>query len=168
MFGIPAQNHAPLSGAYQCHPSASWHHQPKRCRSGWKMTSRTWCYLSRISNVSWKSQCIMSVKWNWDITMSLNSIIMLFRVFSDIMMFHVCLNDIIISQFHLTDIIHWLFLETLLILESQHQVRPVIFHPDRHRSGWWCQDALGCHWYAQLNGAWFCAGIPNIVPTWAI
>ena len=51
-----------------------------------KMTGQTWCYLSRIRNVSWKSQCIMCVKYNWNIIMSLNSIIMLIRVFSDIMM----------------------------------------------------------------------------------
>jgi len=40
-----------------------------------KMTGRTWCYLSRIRNVSCKSQCIMCVKYNCDIIMSLNSII---------------------------------------------------------------------------------------------
>jgi len=62
-----------------------------------KMTGQTWCYLSRISNVSWKSQCIMSVKYNCDIIMSVNNIIMLIRVFSDIMMLHMCLNDIIMS-----------------------------------------------------------------------
>eukprot|EP00277_Geminigera_cryophila_P030564 CAMPEP_0173063920 /NCGR_PEP_ID=MMETSP1102-20130122/4692_1 /TAXON_ID=49646 /ORGANISM="Geminigera sp., Strain Caron Lab Isolate" /LENGTH=93 /DNA_ID=CAMNT_0013930857 /DNA_START=280 /DNA_END=561 /DNA_ORIENTATION=- len=38
----------------------------------------------------------------------------------------------------------------------------------RHHSGWWYQDALGRHWYAPLNGTWFCAGIPNIVSTWAV
>jgi len=32
MFGIPAQNHVPFSGAYQCLPSASWYHQPEWCR----------------------------------------------------------------------------------------------------------------------------------------
>jgi len=37
----------------------------------------------------------MCVKYNCDIIMSLNSIIMLIRVFSDIMMLHMCFNNII-------------------------------------------------------------------------
>ena len=42
----------------------------------------------------------MCVKYNCDIIMSLNSIIMLVTVFSDIMMFHMYLNDIVMSCEH--------------------------------------------------------------------
>jgi len=42
----------------------------------------------------------MSVKWDCDIIILLDSIIMLVRVFSDIIMFHMCVNDIIMSCDH--------------------------------------------------------------------
>ena len=42
----------------------------------------------------------MSVKWDCDIIILLDSIIMLVRVFRDIMMFHMSLNNIIMSCEH--------------------------------------------------------------------
>jgi len=45
----------------------------------------------------WISQCIMSVKCNCVIIMSLIVMIMLVGVFNDIMMFDTCLHDIIMS-----------------------------------------------------------------------
>jgi len=42
----------------------------------------------------------MSVKFNCDIFLLLNNILMLVRVFSDIMMLHMYLNDIIMSREH--------------------------------------------------------------------
>ena len=66
--------------------------------------------------------------------------------------------------------VHWLFHETLLILERWGNIRsdPSSSTRTRHHSGWWYQDTLGRHWYAPLNGAWFCAGVPNTISTWAV
>jgi len=49
------------------------------------------------------------------------------------------------SQWCLTEIIHWLFRNTLLTVERWQQVWSVIYHPEQHRHDWWCKIAHGRH-----------------------